>query len=161
MKKFLNYIIIVLLSFILLWCFSNNWWNEKTYTEKLFQEKNPYIWDNSQVSKLLNELWLSYFWTYTIELQTKAEPYWLNIYYSEFLTEFNLEEFEKSIKNNSILLLSLIENLSYVEWEYKLNEKDEFKKYSLDDVNKIIWKNVKDFAKTKEDLQKLIDIVQK
>lgn len=144
----------MIFSLNLFWCTNTN--QEKSYSQKLFEAKTSYVWDISRVSNLLGELNLNSFWTYKIALQTESEPYWLMIIYDKNITN-NIIEFEKSILSNTVLVISLIENLSQVEWNYHDWIQNINKNFYLEEINNLIWNNVKDYSESPEKLQELIE----
>lgn len=76
----------------------------------LYEAKTPYLGDASAVVNLIDRTGLVRFGPYTIELQTKEEPYGLRIFF-----DASLETFGQQDRAYAIILLGLIDNLSYVE----------------------------------------------
>jgi hypothetical protein len=76
----------------------------------LYEARTPYLGNASAVVNLIDRTGLPRFGPYTIELQTKEEPFGLRIFF-----EASLETFGQQDRAYAIILLGLIENLSYVE----------------------------------------------
>jgi hypothetical protein len=76
----------------------------------LYEARTPYLGNASAVVNLIDRTGLPRFGPYTIELQTKEEPFGLRIFF-----EASLETFGQQDRAYAIVLLGLIENLSYVE----------------------------------------------
>lgn len=144
------------------WCFSAPYeeaynygpvLNSLTYAETvedkvdgLWENKLNYAGDNSKVSQLLEETDFKECGPYTIELDTKQEPYGLAICYTKPVKNFNFILFD----SEAVFLLGLIENLDYVE----IRSSGDTKKYTCDDANGILKYNVKKLAKDKAALMR-------
>lgn len=76
----------------------------------LYEARTPYLGNASAVVNLIDRTGLPRFGPYTIELQTKEEPFGLRIFF-----DASLETFGQQDRAYAIILLGLIENLSYVE----------------------------------------------
>ena len=76
----------------------------------LYEARTPYLGDASAVVNLIDRTGLPRFGPYTIELQTKEEPFGLRISF-----ESSLKTFGRQDRAHAIILLGLIDNLSYVE----------------------------------------------
>lgn len=123
------------------------------YTD-YYNAKVQYVGDNSKVINLLNIIGVDDFGEYTIALTTNKEPYGLTINYSklkENLDENKLKAIGKI--DYAFYLLSLVENLSFVDVNYKAYN------YHLDigKANKSVNGEIKDYGSSPEKLKELND----
>ncbi len=107
----------------------------------LWENRLQYVGDNSAVGRLLQETDFKECGPYTIELDTKKEPYGLAVCYTEPVKNFKKLDFD----SEAIYLLGLIENLDYVE----IRSGKDTQKYTCDDANAFLKYNVKKLAKDK------------
>ena len=115
--------------------------------EKLFNLKIDYIGDISATAKILNKLELEKSGKYTIELKTDEKPYALILNFDEIKNETQL------IKN-SIIILSLIDNLD--EIHYTLKDNETLKILSSDSLKNELG-NIKDYNQTLEQFETLLN----
>ncbi len=87
------------------------------YARQLYDSRNPYVGDASADGALLSALNVSgELGNYTMELDTKAEPYVLRIGFTDKVTE--AVKLNHTMRKNAVVLLALIDNLSEVQWYY-------------------------------------------
>lgn len=130
----------------------------------LYTLRNPYVGDASANGKLLYALEdILPSGAYRTELDTEESPYVLRLAYEEEPME---GEHEASAKMNvaGTLLLALIDNLQEVQWTYPIENSGEKTNYTgywnLNDVSASYScepEDVKDFGRSEENLQKLLD----
>ncbi len=97
------------------------------------EKKTEYVGDNTKVGQLLQETDLKDYGTYTMELDTKKEPYGLVVHYEKPVKQQDDPNVE------AVLLLGLIENLDYVE----LKSGSETEKFTCDDADSLLGYDVK------------------
>lgn len=126
--------------------------NENLRYTDYYNARVQYVGDNSKVISLLNVLGVNDLGEYTIVLTTDKEPYGLTINYSELKDNLN-ENYFKDIEKieYAFYLLSLVENLSFVDVNYKTHN------YHLDieKANKLINGEIKDYGSSPEKLIEL------
>ena len=114
------------------------------------------VGNNSEVINLINLLGVGDFGEYTLALQTKTEPYGLKILYSKLnngVDEAKLKTLDRI--DYAYYALALINNLStidvsYMSFTYRL---------TVDDANKVIGGNIKDYGSSPKKLKELYDIL--
>ena len=112
------------------------------------------VGNNSEVINLINKLGAGDFGEYTIALQTKTEPYCLTIIYSKLkngVDESKLKTLSRI--DYAFYALALIDNLSTVNVTYKTFNY----KLTVDDANKVIGGNIKDYGKSADKLKELYE----
>lgn len=132
--------------------------NEDSIYNKYYEVKVKYVGDNSKDGNLLQVLGAGDLGDYTIALTTDKEPYGLTVNYSKLKDN----AYESKFKNNeqidyAFYLLALIDNLSFVDINYK-----EYN-YHLDieTANKIVNGEIKTYGSSPEKLKELSDILNK
>ncbi|MDD4831529.1 MAG: DUF4825 domain-containing protein [Bacilli bacterium] len=141
--------------------------NSKEYTTQaqyLFDLKNKYIGDNSADIKLLEALEVSKLANYTIELKISEKPYVLYINFEAIdptnVTNDILSNFKRKMKQNSIILLALIENVDEIHYNDRFCDcVDNIVKLKASDLEKE-YSNIKDYSKTVEKFQELLDKIE-
>ncbi len=136
--------------------------------EKLFNARTKYIGDNSAVGNLIYLLPVPNGLKYDhIELETKAKPYKLNIFYSisgelmEVYDSYDYSYISELFDRNEMLLYALIDNVDEISisvTDNKLDHRTRNTTFSTrTGVNDILGKDARSYAQSKEKLQELID----
>jgi len=85
--------------------------------QELYGLRNPYIGNIPGDGALLAALGISEsIGAYTLELETKAEPYILQLHFTEAVTD--AAAVDSTMNKNAMLLLALIDNVSEIQWQY-------------------------------------------
>jgi hypothetical protein len=116
--------------------------------------KVKYVGNNSEVIKLLGVLGVGDFGQFTIALTTDKEPYGLTINYSKLKEKVDEVKFMTMEQMNyAYFLLALVDNLSFVDVNYKTYN------YHLDieKANKTLDANIKSYGSSPEKLKELND----
>lgn len=125
----------------------------------LYDARSSYIGDNSADLKLLELLNANYLGKFTIELEASQEPYILKVIFTDINKDLDEEEFKNAIKNNSILLLALIENADVIKCIYPIDGILKEETIKVEDTNKFLGKDIKEYGKSKDGIEKLINIL--
>lgn len=112
----------------------------------LWENKLKYVGDHVGVGRLLQETDFPRCGPYTIELDTKEEPYGLAVCYTNPVENFKTLRLEQE----AVYLLGLIENLDYVE----IRSGGDAKRYTCGDASSSLKYDVKKLAKDKADLMR-------
>ncbi|HEY2422211.1 MAG TPA: DUF4825 domain-containing protein [Neobacillus sp.] len=123
------------------------------YTD-YYNAKVQYVGDNSKVINLLSTLKVDDLGEYTIALTTNKEPYGLTINYSKLKENVDENKFKAIGQiDYAFYLLALVENLSFVDLNYKTYN------YHLDieKANKTVNGKIKDYRSSPEKLKELND----
>ncbi|NRD77824.1 DUF4825 domain-containing protein [Bacillus sp. BRMEA1] len=121
-----------------------------------YNNKVQYIGNNSEVINLLHILKAGDLGEYTIELTTDKEPFGLTINYSKLRKNDDEDKF-KTIRQIefSFYLLALIDNLSFVDVNYKTYHDH----LDIEEANKTVNGKIKNFGSSPEKLKELNDIL--
>lgn len=138
--------------------------------EVLSQAKTPYIGDASKVSKIAGSLNIPYpaFIQKFISMQTTKEPYGVTVFYEprsnvELITlpQFSDVRFERQLRKNALVLLSMIDNAGEVTFAFRSSPSPEGTLVSNEYTNTITFQRKEleaEFGSLKElgnDLDKL------
>lgn len=116
--------------------------------DRLWENKTEYIGNNSETGRLLQETDLKDYGPYTMELDTKKEPYGLVVCYEKPVKEWG----DLDPRTEAALLLGLIENLDYVE----LKNGSKTMKFTCDDADSLLGYDVKQLGQEKSKLRAVI-----
>lgn len=121
-----------------------------------YNKKVKYIGNNSEVINLLNAIGVGSLGKYTITLTTDKEPYGLTINYSELKNNIDEVKFKNTVqKEYAFYLLALVDNLSFVDVNY-----ENFNYHlNVEEANKKINGNIKNYGDSPEKLKELNDII--
>lgn len=147
-----------------------------TYVQTLYDSRVQYLGDASAVGALINATGLmERLGGYSMELETAAEPYGLRLFLEvRGDSAADLEQpsaLDRMMEDYALVLLSLVDNLSWVEWEYEAGryvihpgQEPTFTRsgsLTLEEGGQLIGGgNVKDYAASAEQLQELVDQTQ-
>lgn len=124
--------------------------------QKYYDTRVQYIGDNSKVSELLNVIGAGDLGEYTIALKTDKDPYGLTVNYSKLKNIGEEEKFKNTDQiNYAYFALALIENLSEVDINYDGHNYH----FEIEEANKRVKGNIKDYGDSKEKLKELDDIL--
>lgn len=123
---------------------------EVSMAERLFETKHAYVGDASANGRTASALGISAsLGGFTNEFYTAAEPYgWKLIFEKEPEGEYD------KMSDYAVVLMALIDNLGYVEWDYGSGVTLSLR---ADGASEIIGRDVKSAADTVEDLNELLD----
>lgn len=130
----------------------------------LIKNKTQYIGNHVKVGLLINGMPLPEGITRgTLELSTSKPPYGVIYHYN--LNDDSIVISEEQFLRNSILLFALIDNAEEVthlgHWNNKLLSSTPFRfTYTRADAERIVGGDVRQFAKSQESLDELIEIIQ-
>ncbi|QOX65362.1 DUF4825 domain-containing protein [Anoxybacterium hadale] len=134
-------------------------------TEDLWDARTKYVGDNSAVGTLIGLLPVPIDLNYDhFALQTRAQPYHVEIVYSvstQKLAAYDKENasLADSLKTNALLLMALIENVDEIQATLTDGSRKVSFTYDREWANQTINGDVRDYAKSPEKLQKLIDSI--
>ncbi|MBO4461724.1 MAG: DUF4825 domain-containing protein [Lachnospiraceae bacterium] len=132
-----------------------------TDVEKLYRYKNEYVGNASADVNLAYALGIKdTFGEFTNELHTSEEPYgWTLSFSGELNTKKSREDTEELLTKYGAVILSMVENLSYVEFKYIDNGEEVTVKVTSEDASAYIGTDVKKAAESVADLQRLIKLL--
>ncbi len=128
---------------------------------KLYGYKNEYVGNASADVNLAYALGIrETFGEFTNELYTSEEPYGWTLSFSEgFNPKKSKDDTEEILTKYGTVLLSMVGNLSYVEFEYIDGNEKTLLKVTAEDASAYIGADVKKAAESVADLQRLIKLL--
>lgn len=123
---------------------------------RVYKTKHPYVGNHVQNGDTLSALKISdTLGGYTMELQTSKEPYGMKINLKKAVEEKQEAYFESCMRYYAYVSLALIDNLSYVSFEYEINGQRQEKSWSMEDAKAELGKSIKDYGSSEARLQQL------
>lgn len=92
-----------------------------------------------------------------LELQTKKEPYGIHLSLKKEIYGTEEEKMSERMKSYAYILLSIIDNLSYVSYDYNHDGEKENLTITKEDATAFAGMNIKTFAETPAKLQELME----
>lgn len=127
------------------------------FASTLFHDKNPYIGNISADGTIARHLEIgSQFGSYKTELQTKKKPYGWKLIFEEPVAKEEEENAKKRMRQDSVIMLATIENMGYITWDYEIEGKRKTYTLTEQDATTFAAGNIKAFAKSAAELQKLL-----
>ena len=124
---------------------------DQNLIENIYSHKSEYIGDNSNAINLINKLPLAEYIQKGIEINTKYEPMGIKIYYNipndTDNNEIDKNTIEKELIFNSSLIISLIQNLAYVEYDISFEDEGYTVEYNEESINDMLHADVKLYSK--------------
>ncbi|MHB8129276.1 MAG: DUF4825 domain-containing protein [Mobilitalea sp.] len=128
--------------------------------QELYVAQNMYLGDMSSNSKIASILGIaSKLGNYTNELQTTEEPYGWNFKFLDKISKNNEIKFNASMDSYSYILLALIKNCGEISWSYSIDGQQYTKKITEADTSEALSKDIKEYAKSAEQVQQLLDLM--
>lgn len=122
----------------------------------VYKTAHPYVGDASQNGETLSELkTFENLGDYTIELKTEAEPYGMIISLTNEPDDNKIDYAKKYMGFTAYNCLAVIENLSYVTFQYPQNGKQCEETWDLARAKQELDKDIKEFGKSEISLQTL------
>ena len=155
MKRKIKLIFILVLLLILFTFCGNKQKTEKERTDILYSYKTEYVGDASKVIDIVYSLeYGKETKPNGIEIESKQETYGLKIY-----LEGKESIDEEKLFKNSVVIFSLIGNLSEIKYMKKENG-EKIKEFDKEEVRKVLLekenKNLDEIGKSKENLEKYL-----
>ena len=134
--------------------------NISEYAQKLYSSRVQYIGDAPADDALLGTLGISEkFGGYTLELETKSEPYVLRVVFTGKIADAAAAD--QAMNRNAALLLALIRNASEIQWQYTTGADQTSEKsvgsLSESRANDLLGGNIKDYGKSAKQTQILLE----
>lgn len=127
---------------------------------QLYKTKHPYIGNmpQNEDSALALGIWKA-IGTYSNELQTKEEPYGWKLIMKQDYASMEKTQIESKMKSYASALISVIDNLDYVTFEYTVDGEKHLLTFTEQDADKLAGHSVKNLAETPRGLQELMKIL--
>ncbi len=145
------------------WAFGRLIWKDgvriSREAARIFDARTPYVGNAPAVGQLLSRLEqgkdLMPQVPYTMELQTKQEPYGVTIRFSQGMPRYEMDKMEQG----ALLLLALVDNLGEVRWscpgyDFVLTAQDarelltQWQEDWPDGTERVPWRDIKEYGKS-------------
>ena len=127
-------------------------------TASLYEAKNPYVGDMGGNNKVAAALNISEkIGSFTNELHTDTEPYGWRLVLSDNISSDKEAILSEKMTMNSYAILAVIDNLSYVTWEYKTDKGVQELTIDKEAASTYRGGNIKECSERPAELQKLMD----
>jgi len=128
--------------------------------DQLMENKTPYVGNNSKVGGLIGSMPLpAGFKVKALELETKAQPYGVIIHCATDGSVTTNATNSDAFYRNSILLLSLIDNVDHITYSIADGDLSEVSSFTFtrEQAEELLGEDVRQYADDEADLQNLID----
>ncbi|MCR5609708.1 MAG: DUF4825 domain-containing protein [Lachnospiraceae bacterium] len=124
----------------------------------LYHAYNPYVGNISADNTLAGLVRIrDLVGNFTTELKTAEEPYGWIIKTEKTIYNIQEEQFKEELKKESMQLIALIGNLSYMSYEYSTEDGPQTFTFTKEEATELIGKDIKEFGKTAKGTQQLYD----
>ena len=124
-------------------------------TNNIYETKHAYIGDVSANARTAGALQIGKFGPFLNSLQTTEEPYGWTIEFEDSITNDTI--FDELMSQYAYVILSLIDNLGEVSWEYNSGSKVITNTVTTEDATKALGKDVKEYSKSISEFQRLLN----
>lgn len=127
----------------------------KRETNDIYETKHAYIGDMSANARTAGALQIGKFGQFLNSLQTTEEPYGWTMEFSDSITNDII--FNERMTEYAYVILSLIDNLGEVSWEYNNGSKVITKTVTTEEATKALGQDIKDYSKSISEFQRLLN----
>lgn len=124
-------------------------------TNKIYETKHAYVGDASANGRTAGALQIGKFGPFLNSLQTIEEPYGWTIEFTDSITNDTI--FNERMSQYAYVILSLIDNLGEVSWEYSSGSKVITKTVTTEDATKALGQDIKEYSKSISEFQRLLN----
>lgn len=124
-------------------------------TNKIYETKHVYVGDASANGRTAGALQIGKFGSFLNSLQTTEEPYGWTMKFTESITNDTI--FNERMTQYAYVILSLIDNLGEVSWEYKNGSKVITKTVTTKEATKALGQDIKEYSKSISEFQRLLN----
>lgn len=127
----------------------------KRETNDIYETKHAYIGDMSANGRTAGALQIGKFGQFLNSLQTTEEPYGWTMEFSDSITNDII--FNERMTEYAYVILSLIDNLGEVSWEYNNGSEVITKTVTTEEATKALGQDIKDYSKSISEFQRLLN----
>ena len=124
-------------------------------TNDIYETKHAYVGDVSANARTAGALNIGEFGQFLNSLQTTEEPYGWTIEFTDSITNDTI--FNERMSQYAYVILSLIDNLGEVSWEYSSGSKVITKTVTTEDATKALGQDIKEYSKSISEFQRLLN----
>ena len=126
-----------------------------SYADALYDCKNDHVGNAPGDTALLSQLGVDALGSYTLELQTDAEPYGLTVVFAREPADAAL--LDQAMEKNGCVLLALIGNLGSVSWTYPEDGARATGTISREMAGEMAGEDIGSFGDSAKSVQTLLD----
>lgn len=127
----------------------------KRETNDIYETKHAYIGDMSANARTAGALQIGKFGQLFNSLQTTEEPYGWTMEFSDSIINDTI--FNERMIEYAYVILSLIDNLGEVSWEYNNGSEVITKTVTTEEATKALGQDIKDYSKSISEFQRLLN----
>ena len=124
-------------------------------TNEIYDTKHAYVGDMSANGRTAGALQIGKFGQFLSSLQTTEEPYGWTMEFTDTITKDTI--FNGRMTQYAYVILSLIDNLGEVSWEYNNGSKVITKTVTTEEATKALGKDIKEYSRSIGQFQNLLD----
>ncbi|WP_455714907.1 DUF4825 domain-containing protein [Anaerosporobacter sp.] len=122
---------------------------------EIYDTKHPYVGEMPANGRTAVALQITKFGQYLNSLQTKEEPYGWTLEFSDTITKDKI--FNERMTQNAYVILSLIDNLGELSWQYNNGSEIITKTVTTEDATKALGQDIKEYSNSISQFQKLLN----
>lgn len=122
---------------------------------EIYKTKHAYIGDMSANGRTANALKIGKFGQFLNSLQTTKEPYGWTIEFTNTITQDKI--YNERMTQYAYVILSLIDNLGELSWEYNNGSTIITKTVTIEDATKALGQDIKSYTKSISKFQRLLN----
>lgn len=124
-------------------------------TNEIYNTKHPYVGEMPANGRTAVALQITKFGQYQNSLQTTEEPYGWTLEFLDTITKDKI--FNERMTQNAYVILSLIDNLGEVSWEYNNGSENITKTVTTEDATKALGQDIKEYSNSIVQFQMLLN----
>ncbi|WP_310603260.1 DUF4825 domain-containing protein [Anaerosporobacter sp.] len=121
---------------------------------EIYNTKHAYIGDMSANGRTAGALQIGKFGNYLNSLETSEQPYGWTMEFTDTIENDTI--FNERMTQYAYVILALIDNLDRVSWEYNNGSEMIKETVTVEDATKALGKNIKEYAKSLSEFQRLL-----
>lgn len=123
--------------------------------DKIYETKHAYVGDASANGRVSGALQIGKFGPFLNSLQTTEEPYGWTMEFTDTMTNDTI--FNERMTQYAYVILSLIDNLGEVSWQYNNGSKVITKTVTTEGATKALGQDIKEYSKSISEFQRLLN----
>lgn len=122
---------------------------------EIYNTKHPYVGEMPANGRTAVALQITKFGQYQNSLQTTEEPYGWTLEFLDTITKDKI--FNERMTQNAYVILSLIDNLGELSWQYNNGSAVITKTVTIEDATKALGQDIKSYTKSISEFQRLLN----
>lgn len=126
--------------------------------EELYNNKTKYVGAHNKVGMIAHNLPYGSIMK-SLALQTKSEPYGATVIYDTTKVNLDRAAMIQRLPDNAAVMFALIDNVSYLTFQIDDAGRSEEYKFSREEIQKGYDRDLREFAKSKDELMQLVESI--